>query len=110
MFEGIYPPIPTPFVDGEVAHDKLTENLARWNQTDLAGYVVLGSNGETVYLSEAERAAVISTARQAISRDKLFIVGIGAESTRATIERTKTAAEAGADAALVITPCYYKGQ
>jgi 4-hydroxy-2-oxoglutarate aldolase len=110
MFEGIYPPIPTPFVDGEVAHDKLTENLARWNQTDLAGYVVLGSNGETVYLSEAERAAVISTARQAISRDKLFIVGIGAESTRATIERTRTVAEAGADAALVITPCYYKGQ
>ena len=51
MFEGVYPPIPTPFVDGEVAHDKLAENLARWNQTDLAGYVVLGSNGETVYLS-----------------------------------------------------------
>ena len=37
MFEGVCPPIPTPFVDGEVAHDKLTENLARWNQTDLAG-------------------------------------------------------------------------
>jgi 4-hydroxy-2-oxoglutarate aldolase len=110
MFEGVYPPIPTPFVNGEVAHDKLAENLARWNQTDLAGYIVLGSNGETVYLSEAERVAVMSTARKAIPRDKLLIVGTGAESTRATIERTRTAAEAGADAALVITPCYYKGQ
>jgi len=110
MFEGVYSPIPTPFVDGEVAHDKLAENLGRWNQTDLAGYVVLGSNGETVYLSDAERAAVISTARQAIPRDKLLIVGTGTESTRATIERTRAAAEAGADAALVITPCYYKGQ
>lgn len=110
MFEGVYPPIPTPFVNGEVAHDKLAENLARWNQTDLAGYVVLGSNGETVYLSEAERAVVMSTARQAIPRDKLLIIGTGAESTRATIERTRTAAEAGADAVLVITPCYYKGQ
>jgi len=110
MFEGVYPPIPTPFVNGEVAHDKLAENLARWNQTDLAGYVVLGSNGETVYLSEAERAAVLSTAREAIPKEKLLIVGTGAESTRATVERTRTAAEAGADAALVVTPCYYKGQ
>ena len=110
MFEGVYPPIPTPFVDGEVAHDKLAENLARWNQTDLAGYVVLGSNGETVYLSEAERVAVMSTAREAIPRNKLLIVGTGTESTKATIERTRTAAEAGADAVLVITPCYYKGQ
>jgi 4-hydroxy-2-oxoglutarate aldolase len=110
MFEGVYPPIPTPFVDGEIAHDKLAENLAWWNQTDLAGYVVLGSNGETVYLSEAERAEVLSTARRAIPRDKLLIAGTGAESTRATIERTKAAAEAGADAALVLTPCYYKGQ
>ena len=33
MFEGVYPPIPTPFVDGQVAHDKLAENLARWNQS-----------------------------------------------------------------------------
>jgi 4-hydroxy-2-oxoglutarate aldolase len=97
-------------VDGQVAHDKLAENLVRWNQVDLAGYVVLGSNGETVYLSDAERVAVVSTARKAIPRDKLLIVGTGAESTRATIERTKTAAEAGADAALVVTPCYYKGQ
>ncbi|HID61726.1 MAG TPA: dihydrodipicolinate synthase family protein [Anaerolineae bacterium] len=110
MFEGVYPPIPTPFVDGEVAHDKLADNLARWNQTDLAGYVVLGSNGEAVYLSEAERVAVISTARQAIAGDKLLIAGTGAESTRATIERTRIAADAGADAALVLTPCYYKGQ
>ncbi len=27
MFEGVYPPIPTPFVDGEAAHDRLAENL-----------------------------------------------------------------------------------
>jgi dihydrodipicolinate synthase/N-acetylneuraminate lyase len=68
---------PLPFVDGEVAHDKLVENLARWNQTDLADYIVLGSNGEIVYLSEAERAAIMSTARQAIPRDKLLVVGTG---------------------------------
>lgn len=62
----MFPPIPTPFVDGEVAHDKLSENIVKWNQTGPAGYVVLGSNGENIYLSEAEKRAVIVTAREAI--------------------------------------------
>lgn len=110
MFEGVFPPIPTPFTDGEVAHDKLTENIARWNQTRLAGYVVLGSNGENVYLSEAEKRAVIATSRKAIPDDKLFVVGTGGESTRLTIESTQTAADLGADGALVVTPSYYQGQ
>lgn len=61
-------------------------------------------------MSEAERAAIISTARETIPSNKLLIVGTGAESTRTTIERTRAAADAGADAVLVITPCYYKGQ
>lgn len=88
MFEGVFPPIPTPFTDGEVAHDKLSENIAQWNQTGLAGYVVLGSNGENVYLSEAEKKAVIATARKAIPSGKLLIVGTGHESTKLTIEST----------------------
>ena len=110
MFEGVFPPIPTPFADGEVAHDRLAENIARWNQTGLAGYVVLGSNGENVYLSEAEKRAVIVTARKATPSSKLLVVGTGHESTRLTIESTQTAADLGADGALVVTPSYYRGQ
>jgi 4-hydroxy-2-oxoglutarate aldolase len=110
MFEGVFPPIPTPFADGEVARDRLSENIAQWNQTGLAGYVVLGSNGENVYLSEAEKRVVMVTAREAIPDDKLFIVGTGRESTKLTIESTQAAADSGADGALVVTPSYYKGQ
>jgi len=110
MFEGVFPPIPTPFVDGEVAHDKLSENIVKWNQTGPAGYVVLGSNGENIYLSEAEKRAVIVTAREAIPSNKLLIVGTGRESTKLTIESTWTAADLGADGVLIVTPSYYKGQ
>ena len=110
MFEGVFPPIPTPLAEGEVAHDKLSENIAQWNQTGLAGYVVLGSNGENVYLSEAEKRAVIVTARKATPSSKLLVVGTGHESTRLTIESTQTAADLGADGALVVTPSYYRGQ
>jgi 4-hydroxy-2-oxoglutarate aldolase len=105
---GVFPPITTPFdVDGQVHYQALEENLERWNQYDLAGYVVLGSNGETVYLSEEEKVRVLETARQVIPRDKLLLAGTGREATRHTIAFTRRAAEVGADAALVVTPHYY---
>jgi len=108
---GIYPPIPTPFDgDGRVAAGALTENLQTWNQYELSGYVVLGSNGELVLLNEQERLRVLETARAAIPSGKLMIAGTGCQSTVETIDLTKKAAAIGADAALVITPSYYKGR
>jgi 4-hydroxy-2-oxoglutarate aldolase len=109
--EGVFPPIPTPFdKDGNILHDKLKSNLARWSETGLHGFVVLGTNGEYVMLNEAERAAVFESARAAIPRGRLFFAGTGAESTQTTIALTRRAAECGADAAMVVTPHYYKSQ
>src|SRR3972149_5832498 len=105
---GVLIPVPTPFRGEEVAPEALRANLARWNQTDLAGYVLLGSTGEFPLLSEHERDQVLATAREAIPRDKLFLAGTGADSTRQTIRFTRRAAELGADLALVIPPHYFK--
>lgn len=108
---GVFPPIPTPFdAEGNVATQALVENLERWNQYDLSGYVVLGSNGEAVYLNEEEKLRVLETARQVIPSDKLMIAGAGCESTRQTIALTHQAARAGADAVLLLTPHYYDGK
>jgi len=108
---GVFPPIPTPFDErGEVHYATLADNLARWNEYGLAGYVVLGSNGEAVYLTDEEKVRILETCRRAIPADKLLIAGTGAQSTRATIDLTRRAAEAGADAALVVTPHYYIGK
>jgi hypothetical protein len=52
---GVMPPITTPFEGGEVALERLKENFQKWNQTGLSGYLVLGSNGESVYLNEREK-------------------------------------------------------
>jgi len=105
---GVFPPLPTPFdAEGGVALEALVANLERWNAYGLAGYVVLGSNGEAGYLSEDERVRVWETARDVIPPEKVMLAGTGCESTRATIALTRRAAEAGADAALVVTPNYY---
>lgn len=109
--EGVFPPIPTPFDErGDLALGALTENLARWNEYDLSGYVVLGSNGEGVYLTTEEKVRVWEAARRAVPDEKLIIAGSGCESTRETVAVSQLAADAGADAVLVLTPHYYGGQ
>lgn len=108
---GAYAPITTPFTsDGEVAYDRLTENVVKWAQTPLTGLVVLGSNGEGVFLTEAERRKVLETVRAALPQNKVMIVGTGCESTYATAKQNEVAAQVGADAVLVITPNYYRSK
>lgn len=108
---GIFPPLAAPFDDlDEFAPEKMTFNINKLNETGLSGYVVMGSNGEYVYLSEKEKIEVLKTARQAIPKNKLMIAGTGCESTRHTIELTLKAAEIGADAAIIVNPSYYKSE
>ncbi len=107
--QGIMPPITTPFHGEAVAYDKLKENFQLWNRTKLSGYLVLGSNGEAVYLTEDEKMKVIEVSRAAIPRGKIMLVGTGLESTSETIRFTNEAARLGADLALVVTPAYFKG-
>jgi 4-hydroxy-2-oxoglutarate aldolase len=107
MFEGVLPPVTTPFRGDEVAHDKLAANLRRLAEHPLAGFVVLGSTGEFPMLAEGEKERVIATAREAVP-GRLLVAGTGGESTAAAVRLTRRAAELGADAALVITPGYYK--
>jgi dihydrodipicolinate synthase/N-acetylneuraminate lyase len=70
--------------------------------------VFLGSTGERVHLDESEYLRVIEYAREHVSPDRAFIVGAGQQSTVGTIREIAKAANAGADAVLVITPNYYR--
>lgn len=107
--DGIFTPLAVPFNEqDEFDPQKMAFNIDKLNRTDLRGYVVLGSNGEYVYLSEKEKIDVLKTARQMIPQNKLMIAGTGCESTRNTINLTLKAAEIGADAAIIVNPSYYK--
>lgn len=106
---GVMPPITTPFQDGKLALDQLKMNFQKWNKTGLSGYLVLGSNGEAVYLNEREKIKVVEVSRESIPKSKMMIVGSGMESTQETIRFTNQVANMGADFALVVTPSYFKG-
>ena len=107
---GIYAPIATPFADGKIAYGKLEKNLKFWLESDLTGIVVMGSNGEFVLLSPEEKEELTRFVCGHVKGKKPVIVGTGAESTMETIRLNKMAAEAGAEAVLIVTPNYYKGE
>ncbi len=106
--KGIFPPILIPFkTNGDLDLDALQFNLARWSGYDLAGFVVLGSFGESVYMTFDEKVAVLEASRASIPSGKLLIAGTGCETTAETHRLTAAAAKAGADAAIVVTPHFY---
>jgi 4-hydroxy-2-oxoglutarate aldolase len=105
---GVYPPIVTPFRDDEVDVPAIRHNVARWMKTGLRGILALGSNGEAPFLDDDETERVLAAAREGVPRDRVFLVGTGRQSTRATIAATARAANAGADAVLVLTPSYFR--
>jgi 4-hydroxy-2-oxoglutarate aldolase len=108
--QGIVPPLVTPFAaDGGLDLRAFEANLERYAAFELGGYLVLGSNGEVASLEEGEKLRLVRAAR-AGGGGRLLLAGTGLETTRATIEFTRRAAEAGADAALVLTPHYYRAQ
>jgi 4-hydroxy-2-oxoglutarate aldolase len=108
-FSGVFAALTTPFAaDDSVALADLKQNIQRYNATNLAGYAVQGSTGESVLLSRAEWDSVLVAAKEAASPQKRLLAGTGVESTAETISRSKRAAELGYHAALVKTPYYYK--
>jgi len=110
VLRGILPPLVTPFhPDGAIDLASFEANVESYAAEDLAGYVVLGSNGEAASLEEEEKLALLRAARRRAG-GRLVIAGTGLESTRATIAFTAKAADTGADAALVLTPSAFKSQ
>ncbi len=107
---GVVAPLVTPFAsDGALDLPAFERNLDAYAACDLGGYLVLGSNGEAAALDEDEKLRLVRCARARVG-PRLLLVGTGLESTRATLAFTRRAADAGADAALVLTPHYYRAQ
>lgn len=105
--KGILLPTTTPFDrNGQILTSDISSNLKSWSAKGVIGFVVLGSTGERVHLDEREYLEVIEVSRAAI--DSVLIVGAGQQSVAGTIREIKHAAQAGADAVLVITPYFYR--
>ena len=72
------------------------------------GLVLAGTTGEAPTLSDDEKLALFRAVRDELGGEATLILGTGSNDTLHTVELTKVAAEAGADAAIVVTPYYNK--
>lgn len=109
MIKGVFAPIATPFTDaGGLDFASLKKNMQIWDKTRLAGYVVLGSNGEANFLTFDEKVRLVAEVAELNGGRKLVIAGTGVETTTETIRLTAETAKAGAQAALVLPPFYFK--
>jgi 4-hydroxy-2-oxoglutarate aldolase len=106
---GVFAPVVTPFSSDKLALDDLRFNLQKLNETDLAGYLALGSNGEFRSLTDKEQIQVLEIFAEE-KGDKVVMVGTGCESTKQTIEKSKLVCEMGFDYVSVLTPCYFAKQ
>ena len=107
-FSGIIAPITTPFQNEEVMFDQFRENMKKYSKTRLAGFFVLGSNGENKSLTETEKLKLLEIALEEKGEHQLIMAGTAYESTRETIEASKKAQELGADIVSLVTPSYFK--
>jgi 4-hydroxy-2-oxoglutarate aldolase len=105
------PPMVTPFDGADaIRYDAFERNIEKYLEAGIVGFLVLGSNGESVYLEHSEKLKLIETARKRVPSSMTLLAGTGLESTRATIDLTKEAADRGVDAVLVKNPFYFKSQ
>jgi len=107
--EGIYVPNVTPFDDrGDIMFDALGQLIDFWAGAGVSGLVVNASTGEALYMTREEKRRVIEYAIEKAPQECRVFAGTAAPSTRETVELTRDALDAGAEAALITTPFFYK--
>lgn len=111
--QGAMTALVTPFRDGEVDYDRLARNIRAQAEAGVDGVVPCGTTGESPTLSHAEHRSVIeatvAAARDIRGEKRLKVIaGTGSNATREALELTRHAADAGADAALMVNPYYNK--
>ncbi|MFZ5476069.1 MAG: 4-hydroxy-tetrahydrodipicolinate synthase [Myxococcota bacterium] len=106
-FEGVHTALVTPMRGDRVDLDAFRALVRRQVDGGVQGVVVAGTTGESPTLDDAEKDALLAAAR-AEAGDVVVTMGVGTNDTRATVENTRRAKGAGADAGLLVLPYYNK--
>jgi len=108
VFEGVLTALVTPFRADAIDEPALRELVERQIAAGVDGLVPCGSTGESATLSHEEHRRAVEVVVEAAGGRIPVVAGTGSNSTREAVELTRHAREAGADAALLISPYYNK--
>ena len=108
-FEGVGVALVTPFdADGGLDLDAFAEHAHQMIEGGVDYLVPCGTTGESATMSSAEQVEVIRTAVRVSNGRVPVVAGAGANATAEAVERSRAAAEAGADGILSVAPYYNK--
>ena len=106
---GVITAMATPFAeDGTVDLDGGRRLASHLLEHGSHGLVIGGTTGECPTLTDGEEIELLEAVRAEVGEEPLLICGTGTNDTRHSCELTKMAADAGADASLVVVPYYNK--
>src|SRR5713101_2665134 len=108
FLRGSYPPLVTPFRNGDVDTAKFADLVERQVREGSHGILVTGTTGEPSSLTVEERTTLVRIAVEVAARRVPVVAATGSQSFAETLTLTTAAVQAGADALLVVTPYYIK--
>lgn len=108
IFKGAATALITPFKNGLIDFDKFGDFIEWQISENIDALVVAGTTGESATISNIEHKALMTYAVDKVNKRVPVIIGTGSNNTLHSLELTKDAKEAGADAVLIVTPYYNK--
>src|SRR4051812_23972953 len=103
---GVYLPLVTPFLDGEVDHHSLERLLTRYRGSGIAGFVLLGTTGESPVLSGEESDAIVEQVAAVLGGELPLYLGVSGNDTRSVAATVRRSAGLPVDGYLVTAPYY----
>ncbi|SOB57221.1 4-hydroxy-tetrahydrodipicolinate synthase [Pseudodesulfovibrio profundus] len=107
-FRGAFTALSTPFTNGEIDEEAYRAFIEWQIEQGIDGLVPCGTTGEAATMNHEEQGRIISICVDQAKGRVPVVAGAGSNSTKEAIQLTKLAKDAGADAALQITPYYNK--
>jgi 4-hydroxy-tetrahydrodipicolinate synthase len=108
MFTGVYTALITPFKGGRIDYASLEKIIEMQIEGGVNGVLPMGTTGESPTLSHDEHKEFIRTVVKQVNKRITVIAGTGSNSTEEAIDLSKSAADDGVDAVMLVNPYYNK--
>lgn len=109
LFTSVCTALVTPFLDDKINYPLIEQLLRRQIDAGVRAVVLSGTTGESPTLTDKEKQELFKRSKEYVGDSCLIIAGTGTNSTEHAIRLSEDAEEAGADALLVVSPYYNKG-
>lgn len=109
VFTGVCTALVTPFLENKINYPLVEQLLRRQIDAGVRAVVLSGTTGESPTLSDAEKFELFRRSKEFVGNRCTVIAGTGTNSTDHAVRLSEAAEEAGADALLVVSPYYNKG-